>query len=72
MSKRILIKLSGETLAGSDNKGIDFRSVLNICNEIKECALDDNQIAIVVGGGTFGEEELTKTWIVVQLIILAC
>ena len=53
MSKRILIKLSGETLAGSDNKGIDFGSVLNICNEIKECALDDNQIAIVVGGGNF-------------------
>ena len=53
MGKRILIKLSGETLAGSDNKGIDFGSVLNICNEIKECALDDNQIAIVVGGGNF-------------------
>ena len=53
MSKRILIKLSGETLAGSDKKGIDFASVLNICNEIKECAKDGNQIAIVVGGGNF-------------------
>lgn len=53
MSKRILIKLSGETLAGSDNKGIDFGSVLNICSEIKECAKDGNQIAIVVGGGNF-------------------
>ena len=53
MSKRILIKLSGETLAGNDNKGIDFKSVLNICNEIKECTLDGNQIAIVVGGGNF-------------------
>ena len=53
MSKRVLIKLSGETLAGSDKKGIDFTSVLNICNEIKECAKDGNQIAIVVGGGNF-------------------
>jgi len=53
MSKRILIKLSGETLAGSDKKGIDFASVLNICNEIKKSALDGNQIAIVVGGGNF-------------------
>ena len=53
MSKRILIKLSGETLAGSDKKGIDFESVKNICNEIKECANYGNQIAIVVGGGNF-------------------
>lgn len=53
MSKRILIKLSGETLAGSDKKGIDFESVKKICSEIKECALKGNQIAIVVGGGNF-------------------
>jgi len=53
MTKRILIKLSGETLAGSDKKGIDFTSVINICNEIKECSLKGNQIAIVVGGGNF-------------------
>jgi len=53
MGKRILIKLSGETLAGSDKKGIDFASVINVCTEIKECAEDGNQIAIVVGGGNF-------------------
>ena len=53
MGKRILIKLSGEILAGSDKKGIDFESVKSICNEIKECAQDGNQIAIVVGGGNF-------------------
>ena len=35
--KRILLKLSGETLSGTDGKGIDFNSVLNICNEIKAC-----------------------------------
>ena len=33
--KRILIKLSGETLSGDDGKGIDFNSVLKICKEIK-------------------------------------
>ena len=53
MKKRILIKLSGETLAGGDKKGIDFESVLKICKKIKECALDGNEIAIVVGGGNF-------------------
>ena len=53
MGKRILIKLSGETLSGSDGKGIDFNSVLNICEEIKECKELGNEIAIVVGGGNF-------------------
>lgn len=53
MSKRILIKLSGETLSGSDGKGIDFDSVLKVCEEIKKCKDLGNEIAIVVGGGNF-------------------
>ena len=51
--KRILLKLSGEMLSGSDNKGIDFDSVLEICKEIKECADKGVEIGIVVGGGNF-------------------
>ena len=51
--KRILIKLSGETLSGSDGKGIDFNSVLEICIEIKEAKKEDVEFAIVVGGGNF-------------------
>jgi len=50
---RILIKLSGETLSGSDGKGIDFSSVLKVCEEIKKCKELGNEIAIVVGGGNF-------------------
>jgi len=50
---RILIKLSGETLAGSDKKGVDFESVLKICKEIKACKDLGCEIAIVVGGGNF-------------------
>lgn len=50
---RILLKLSGETLSGIDGKGIDFNSVLNICNEIKEVAEIGCEIGIVVGGGNF-------------------
>ena len=53
MNKRILIKLSGETLAGEDKKGIDFNSVINICKEIKTCKEEGCEIAIVVGGGNF-------------------
>lgn len=50
---RILIKLSGETLSGSDGKGIDFNSVLDICKEIQACYDIGCEIAIVVGGGNF-------------------
>lgn len=51
--KRILLKLSGETLSGKDGKGIDFNSVLDICNEIKEVSEIGCEIGIVVGGGNF-------------------
>ena len=51
--KRILLKLSGETLSKKDGHGINFESVLNICNEIKECKKLGCEIAIVVGGGNF-------------------
>ena len=51
--KRILLKLSGETLSGKDGKGIDFNSVLDICNEIKEVSEIGCEIGIVVAGGTF-------------------
>ncbi len=51
--KRILIKLSGEALAGSDERGIDFETVLKICGAIKRTAELGVEIAIVVGGGNF-------------------
>jgi uridylate kinase len=51
--KRILLKLSGESLAGEGTHGIDFDTVLNICKPIKECADMGVQIGIVVGGGNF-------------------
>ena len=51
--KRILLKLSGESLSGNMDKGIDFERVLEICSEIKECAQMGTQIGIVVGGGNF-------------------
>lgn len=50
---RVLLKLSGESLSGSMEKGIDFERVLEICSEIKECAELGIQIGIVVGGGNF-------------------
>ncbi|WOC33582.1 MULTISPECIES: UMP kinase [Caproicibacterium] len=51
--KRVLLKLSGESLAGKEGHGIDFDTVLKICRPIKTCSLMGVQIAIVVGGGNF-------------------
>lgn len=52
--KRVLLKLSGEALAGQKGMGIDFDRVLEICSEIKEVKEKTGvEIAIVVGGGNF-------------------
>ncbi len=53
MKRRVLLKLSGEALAGSKKSGIDFNRVLEICEEIKDSLSDDIELAIVVGGGNF-------------------
>lgn len=51
--KRILLKVSGEALAGSKHTGLDYDVVKNICKSIKECVDLGVQVAIVVGGGNF-------------------
>ncbi len=51
--KRVLLKLSGESLAGNNKNGIDNDTVMNICNSIKKCREAGLQLAIVVGGGNF-------------------
>lgn len=51
--KRILLKLSGEAMAGNKRFGLDFDTVLNICSAIKTCVDAGVQVAIVVGGGNF-------------------
>ena len=51
--KRVLLKLSGEVLAGGKESGIDFDTVLNVCERIKTSVEMGVQVAIVVGGGNF-------------------
>ena len=51
--KRVLLKLSGESLAGKAGHGIDFDTVLEICKPIKEIVDMGAEVAIVVGGGNF-------------------
>lgn len=49
--KRVLLKLSGESLAGEQGYGIDPSTITNIANEIKEVIESGVQLALVIGGG---------------------
>lgn len=51
--KRVLLKLSGEALAGDREMGLDMPTVENICRSIKKTAEAGAEIGIVVGGGNF-------------------
>ena len=51
--KRVLLKLSGEALAGSKGNGIDAKTVGEICDKIKEIVDLGVKVGIVVGGGNF-------------------
>ncbi len=51
--KRILLKLSGEALAGKDKIGINTDTVDEICEQIKQLVKLKVEVAIVVGGGNF-------------------
>jgi uridylate kinase len=51
--ERILLKLSGEVMAGQGNFGIDSAKVMEICEEVAEVHKSGVQIGLVVGGGNF-------------------
>lgn len=51
--KRILLKISGEVLAGEKGFGLDDKMIMEVCKSIKECKDLGVEIAIVVGGGNF-------------------
>ncbi|MDD6620376.1 MAG: UMP kinase [Eubacteriales bacterium] len=51
--KRILLKLSGEVLAGEKKTGIDNDTVIKICKSVKKIADMGVEVGIVVGGGNF-------------------
>ena len=51
--KRVLLKVSGEALAGKNGFGLDFETIDNIVDQIKIVADMGVQIGIVVGGGNF-------------------
>lgn len=49
--KRVLLKLSGESLMGGQQYGIDPATLSSYCEDIKEIVSDGIEVAIVIGGG---------------------
>ena len=50
---RVLLKISGEALAGDAHRGLDFDVIGGVCDVVKKCVEAGVQIGIVVGGGNF-------------------
>ena len=51
--KRVLLKISGEALAGDKHFGFDFDVVSKVCDVIKKCTDMGVQMGVVIGGGNF-------------------
>ena len=58
--KRIVLKLSGEALAGNNGMGIDLETIRNISYQIKKIHDLGVEVAIVVGGGNFWRGRSSK------------
>ena len=65
--KRVLIKISGEALAGDKHFGLDFQVMGRVADTIKDCVDMGVQVGLVIGGGNFwrgvkdGEGHIERT-----------
>ncbi len=67
---RILLKVSGEALAGEKGTGFSDSTMRSICEGIRDAWKEGAQIGIVVGGGNFWRP--AAAWSVPVLIRSAC
>ncbi|MDD2980244.1 MAG: UMP kinase [Hespellia sp.] len=59
--KRILLKLSGEALAGDKKTGFDEATCIGVANQVKSIVDQGMQVAIVTGGGNFWRGRTSET-----------
>lgn len=59
--KRVLLKLSGEALAGPKKTGFDEETVLAVAKQIKQIVDEGTQVAVVIGGGNFWRGRTSET-----------
>ena len=51
--RRVLLKISGEALAGDARRGLDFDMIGTVCETIAQCTAMGVQVGVVIGGGNF-------------------
>ncbi len=61
MKKRILLKLSGEALAGEKRQGFDEPTVTAVARQVKKLADNGVEVGIVIGGGNFWRGRTSET-----------
>ena len=59
--KRILLKLSGEALAGEKHRGFDEPTVTEVAKQVKELVDQGIEVGIVIGGGNFWRGRTSET-----------
>ena len=59
--KRVLLKLSGEALAGEKKTGFDEATVIEVAKQIRTIAEEGLEIGIVIGGGNFWRGRTSET-----------
>ena len=59
--KRVLLKLSGEALAGDKKTGFDEATCIKVAEQVKKLTEDGIQVAIVTGGGNFWRGRTSET-----------
>ena len=61
MDKRVLLKLSGEALAGDKKTGFDEATCIQVANQVKTLVDEGVQVGIVIGGGNFWRGRTSET-----------
>ena len=59
--KRILLKLSGEALAGEKKTGFDEATVIGVARQVKQLVDDGMEVFVVIGGGNFWRGRSSNT-----------
>ena len=59
--KRVLLKLSGEALAGDKKMGFDEATCIRVAKQVKELVDNGIQVGVVIGGGNFWRGRTSNT-----------
>ena len=59
--QRVILKLSGEALAGDKHHGFDEATVIEVAKQVKQIVDNGTQVGIVIGGGNFWRGRTSET-----------